>query len=153
MGLRIDAPAPPLSVEDPGGGGSEWVVFARAANDIEAHLLTGVLNEAGIETYAVTDRSAPGAWLHGGSDPWAPVTVYVRRLQYEDGRIVLAELALSDEAAVPLPRPAPQRRTAGVVVWWVAALALGALFTGIALAQTAAFLERCDWRLVCEETP
>lgn len=152
MSLRIDAPAPPLWLDDENGGGSEWVVFARTPNDIAAHLLTGFLNEAGIETQAVTDRSGPGAWLHGGSDPWAPVTVYVRKYQYEDGRILQAELALLDESSTPPPRPSAHSR-AGVITWWIAALALGALFTGIALAQTAAFLEKCDWRLVCEESP
>lgn len=151
MSVGTATPAPPVPLEDWHGGGSKWVVFERAANDIDAHLLTGVLNEAGIETYSVKDRSTPGAWLHGGSDPWAPVTVYVRKLQYEDGRIVLAELSLQhDSIAARAAHSVPHTGRTTVIVWWLAALALGLLFTGIALSLIEESLERCHGRLVCE---
>lgn len=76
-----------------GGGGSGWTRLAVASNDIEAHLLEGCLLEAGIETRTVKDRTAPGAWLMGGSNPWAPVEVHVRRFQLDDARLVLLEVA------------------------------------------------------------
>ncbi|MFN2526583.1 MAG: DUF2007 domain-containing protein [Actinomycetota bacterium] len=148
MSLRIDAPVlPPLPIQDWDGGGSEWVVLGRAANDIEAHLMTGVLNEAGVETYMVKDRSTPGAWLHGGSDPWAPVTVYVRQLQYEDARIALAEVALEDEPASPTgERGSGLRR---VVAWWVIAILLGLFFTFVGLSRTAEAIRACEFRSTC----
>lgn len=89
---RVDAPPPPVDVEWSGGGGSDWVELCKARNDIDAHLLIGRMTEAGIDTYAVKDKAAP--WLYGASTPWAPVFVFVRRFQYEDARVLLAEISL-----------------------------------------------------------
>lgn len=138
-GLRAPVAPPPPTRDDFGGGGSEWVTLMRAANDIDAHLVTGRLTEAGIETRMMTDRDASAAWLFGGSNPWAPVNILVRRLQYEDARIVLAEISLAlPEAEPPETRadapPGPAlRRLRGPVLWWLIALALAVFFTGISL--------------------
>ena len=132
-----------------GGGGSGWVTLLRAPNDIEAHLLVGRLGEGGIEARIVRDKGAPSAWLYGASKPWAPVTVVVRELQLQDARLVLAEVAFAAPDHVPAtPRPRDWRVP---VVWWASALALGALFTGAALARTATSLRTCAVPILCND--
>jgi hypothetical protein len=112
----------------------------KAENYIDAHLLAGRLTDAGVETATVVDRVTPGAWLFGGSNPWAPVTVFVRRFQLEDARVVLAEISLG----LDLPEPSPRTHRRGYgVLWWVLALALGTLFTWMSLEHSADVMERC----------
>ena len=138
---------PPASVRK-GGGGSGWVELMRARGDIDAHLLVGRLGEAGVETRTVKDRSGPGTWMHAGSNPWAPVSILVRRFQLDDARLVLAEISFDLPAASPeMPQPS-ENRWIGPVVWWSVALVLGAIFTGIGLIQTASSIEQCA-RVAC----
>lgn len=141
-------------VVEPGGGGTGWVELTQAGDDIEAHLLSGRLMEAGVETKWLKDRSAPGAWLHGGSNPWAPVTIYVKKLQLDDARLVLAEISWAQPTIDPVAAHTHDPTTASsstryAVAWWVTAIALGLLFTSIALARTSAVLRSCDLPLVC----
>jgi hypothetical protein len=138
----LDIPPPP-TLPRRGGGGSGWTELTRAANDIDAHLLAGRLAEAGVESTTMKDRSAPGAWLYGGSNPWAPVVIMVRRLQLEDARIVLAEIAFDLPASEPRREIEERHSWRRPLVWWAAALALGALLTGISLMRTAEALQRC----------
>jgi hypothetical protein len=140
---------PPADGDEGGGDGPGWVPLLRAANDIEAHLLTGRLAEAGIETHTVKDRSAPGAWLLGGANPWAPATVMVRRLYIDEARIVLAEVFFSEEARAP--RSQSRRRLKPAMVYWSLALGLGILLTGVALARTTTTFARCDLPLLCTD--
>ena len=131
-----------------GGGGSGWVRLLTAANDIEAHLVSGRLLEAGVEVRVVKDRSAPGAWLYGGSNPWAPVTVMVRQRQLTDARLVMAEVSFEGPAAIRGAEPGAVgwRRP---LVFWSFALGLGLLLTSVALARTADAIDRCDLPLLC----
>ena len=130
MAARIDIPLPPLAMER-GGGGSAWTELVTANDDIQASLLTGRLDAAGIETFTVKDRTAPGAWLLAGSNPWAPVKIYVRKLQYEDARLVVAEIALEADDTPTDPSAGPQLSWA----WWITAVALGIGLTVLSLAQ------------------
>lgn len=141
---------PPEAGVEGGGGESGWVELVRAENDIEAHLVAGRVTSAGIEVRVVKDRSAPGAWLYGGANPWAPATLLVRKMQLIDARIALAEASFE--------APPVEGRSTGSssqddwrlpVVWWALALGLGVLLTGAALARTAAVLDRCDLPLLC----
>ena len=139
-------PVDPIE-EGGGGGGSGWVTLLRASNDIEAHLLVGRLGEAGIEGRIVRDKGAPSTWLYGASKPWEPVTVLVRRRQLQDARLVLAEVALAGPDHVPAQ---PGKRDWRVpVVWWAAALALGTLFTGMALTRTSP--RSCAVPILCND--
>jgi hypothetical protein len=117
-----------------GGGGSDWVELTRARDDIDAHLLAGRLLEAGIETRAVKDRFAPGAWLYGGSNPWAPVTIMVHRVQLDDARLVLAEISYEAPSA-DTGRTSERRERQNPVAWWVAAVVLAALVTAIFVSE------------------
>ncbi|MDQ4095101.1 MAG: DUF2007 domain-containing protein, partial [Actinomycetota bacterium] len=122
---RIDAPVRGVGGVDPGvpdvdsgGGGAGWVELLTARDDIEAHLLAGRLAEAGVETRTLKDRSGPGAWLHGGSDPWAPVTILVKRVQLEDARLVLAEISWAQPAVDPeAPSPAQASARPRALTW------------------------------------
>ena len=149
MTSKVESPPPPVAL-DPAGG-SDWTELAEARDDIEAHLLAGLLGEAGIETRTVTDRSGPGTWLYGESNPWAPVMVWVRRYHREQAGILLAEMAWEGPAARPPDRQdaQPHRRTS--LVWWAVALALGTLLTGVALMRTEAALGHCDLPLLCAD--
>jgi hypothetical protein len=105
------------------------------------------LNASGVETSFLKDRVGP-SWLHAGADPMAPVDVLVKRLQLEDARLVLAEIAY-EQPFEPPAATSSHWRTA--VVWWSAAIALGLAFTGISLARTSERIESCGLSLNCEE--
>lgn len=150
---RADGGAPPpLDPGDGGGGGGAgWVRLLRAPNDIEGHLLAGRLTEAGVEARLVREKGAPSAWLYGGSNPWAPITVMVRRRQLDDARLVLAEVSFEAPGHVR-DGIAAEAGWRVPVVWWATALALGVLVTGAALAQVAeATFARCHVPVLCND--
>lgn len=132
----------PPFIEGWDGGGWGWVSLTRARNDIEASLVTGRLEGSGIETSTLKDRSAPGSFLYCGSDASAPVTILVRKIQYEDARLILAEVAFD---APPALREEfePSTGWRGPVLWWVAALMLGAFFTALSYVEATNRLEQC----------
>ncbi|MFN2490216.1 MAG: DUF2007 domain-containing protein [Actinomycetota bacterium] len=141
MSVGIELPPPPtLPDGHTGGGGGGWSVLVRASNDIDAHLLVGRLNEAGVQTHAIKDRRASRTWLIGGSDPWAPVTVWVLRRQLDAARLVLAEISLEglEEPSEPVDGGDAGDEAAGsafAFTWWVVALALGILLMLISLEE------------------
>lgn len=152
MSVRIDLPPPPV-VFDRGGGGSGWVRLARATDDIDAHLLIGRLNEAGIETMAVKDRGELGTWLFlGGSNPWAPVTILVRPVQLEDARLVLAEISYEAPAVEPSAARPSRRGWRTPLLWWITALGLGILLSILALLQVAQSFPACKALPFCSES-
>ncbi|CAN5701283.1 hypothetical protein BH18ACT15_BH18ACT15_03500 [soil metagenome] len=114
--------------------------LSRARNDIDAHLLTGRLAEAGIETRKIKQRGSSPSWLIGGSDPWAPVTVLVRRFELDEARLVLAELSWRAPAAGA--RQTPDAHRPRHVIWWAAALGLGILLTAGVLAEAAGAMQQ-----------
>jgi hypothetical protein len=136
MSSRLDLPPldlPPPPIEERGGD-SEWTQLTRARNDIDAHLLVGRLHEGGVDTRSVKDRQAMGSWIYAGSNPWAPVTIFVRRFQLDDARLILMEISLQTDGQ----GVGGQRRgsaSMSPVLWWATALALGVLFTAVAVAQ------------------
>jgi Putative prokaryotic signal transducing protein len=148
MSALVESPPPPV-VDLHTGGGSDWVELMRARNDIDAHLIAGRLTDSGIEVRTIKDRSGP-TWMFGGSDPWSPVAIMVKRIQYEDSRLVLAEVSYAAPAFKP-----PVIATAGwsPVTFWAVAIALGLLFTGIGLARSAEYIDRCGFDATCESTP
>jgi hypothetical protein len=146
----IDLPPPPALDRDRGGGDDRWTRLFRAASDIEAHLLAGRLNGAGIETRAIKDRSTAAAWLHNGSNPRAPVDLWVRNQSLDDARIVLAEIAFDQPARNSQTGDPCRRDWRTPVAWWASAVALALALTGIALLQTADHLEECRSSAGCE---
>lgn len=149
MPTRLQAPPPPVETRSGGGGGSEWIELIKAADNIEAHLLAGRLTEAGVEVQTMPDRAAPGAWLYGGSNPWAPVTVLVRRRQLEKARLVLAEISWAGPPA-ERDRPSPTSRYVPFL-WWATAIALGILFFAAALLQATRAASPCAVPVICDD--
>lgn len=132
-----------------GGGGSGWVELARARNDIEAHLLAGRVAAAGVEVRLYKDRSAPGAWLYGGANPWAPAAILVMKRQLMEARIALAEMSFEAPSAETAIEVVPRRDWKPSVLWWAVALGLGLLMTGLALSRTPGLVTRCDLPILC----
>ena len=152
MSVRLEPPSSPPTVDDEsnGGGGRDWVELFKAANDIEAALLIGKLADRAIDTRTVKDRSQPNSWLYGGSNPWAPVLVYVRRLQLVDARILLAEISLADD---DVPARTDERTRRSVPrVWWATALALGLALSALALLQIAEQERFCQLPVLCGDS-
>ena len=152
MPTDIDLPPVILDPIPDEGGGSDWVHLITARHDIDAHLLIGRLEEAGIECRQVKDRNAPGAWLLGGSNPWAPVGILVKKLQLEDARLVLAEISLDGPSADELAVLARTRRKSFPVLWWVTALLLGIVLSVLALNQLARSTTFCQIPVLCEQS-
>ncbi|MDQ3940391.1 MAG: DUF2007 domain-containing protein [Actinomycetota bacterium] len=150
MPTRLDAPPPVIDGLTDDGGGSEWVHLIKARHDIDAHLLEGRLRAAGVEARKIKDRGDPGAWLYGGSNPWAPVNILVRKMQLEDARIVLAEISIAGPSVDELRRAAPYKPP--TIAWWAIAIALGLGLTGVALARTSEATGRCELPLLCGES-
>lgn len=152
MSTKLDVPPPPVDIGARGGGGGrDWVELFRAQNDIDAHLLAGRLNSAAIETRTLKDRGVPGAWLYGGSNPWAPVTIFVLRRQLVDAKVVLAEVAFAAPDAGASPSREGDERWRVPLMWWATALALGVFFTTLALLQAASSTSFCQLPVFCEK--
>ncbi len=65
--------------------------LAVAGSAIEAHLIVGRLEEAGIETRMEPDRSGLGEYLHAGSNPHAAVHIFVPAHAVDAARQALEE--------------------------------------------------------------
>jgi hypothetical protein len=126
-------PPPPARTVEHAGGGSGWVELTTAKDAIDAHLIAGKLGAADIDSRMVPDRTSPGAWLYGGSNPWAPVTIMVRSFQLIDATILLAEISLRDSAEGAMSAAAPKSSA----LWWFLAAALG---TAVTLLQMSRWL-------------
>lgn len=141
---------PPPAIEGRSAGGSRWVELTSTPDDISAHLLSGRLLEEGIESVLEKNRKGADAWLHAGSNPWAPVTLFVRQFQLTDAQVLLAEIAYEGPAIEPPDQKVVRKRGwRGIAAWWALALLLGAGLTQVALAQTARSIGRCDLPLLC----
>ena len=152
MPTAVDLPPPDLHEHHGGSGGSGWVVLIKARHDIDAHLLAGRLTEAGIESRTMKDVSAPGAWLYGGSNPWAPVSILVKRMDLEDAKLVLAEISYEGPTADELAAQASERHDSFPIVWWVTALLLGAALSVLVLSQVTRWSETgCQLPALCEQ--
>jgi hypothetical protein len=150
--VRLDPPSSPPTVDDEsnGGGGRGWVELFRAANDIDAALLVGRLAARCIETRTIKDRTQPNSWLYGGSNPWAPVLVYVRRIHLIDARILLAEISL---ATAEFPASTSERGRRRIPrMWWATALALGLALSTLALLQITEQERFCQLPVLCGDS-
>ncbi|MQA99057.1 MAG: hypothetical protein GEU78_01980 [Actinobacteria bacterium] len=149
MRTSTDLPSPPIETrKDGSGGGSGWVELVTAKDDIDAHLVSGLLTSAGIDSMHVHDVRSP-VWLYGGADPYSPVRVMVQRLYVDDARIVLAEQALEAPAYRPRspdPMPSPASRSA---LWLTTAITVGAILGGLILLQLTRPMIPCQLPVLC----
>ena len=154
MTTSVRQPPPGLLEDLDGSGDSGWTVLIKARHDIDAHLLAGRLTEAGIESRTMKDISAPGSWMYGGSNPWAPVTILVKKLDLDDARVVLAEISYEGPTADELAAQAVERHRSYPVVWWVTAVVLGAALSFLVLSQVTRLSHMaCQLPALCEKAP
>ena len=103
----IDAPPTPT---DQGGGGGGWAWLLTARGIIEAELVRGVLEAAGVVPVALDGRDpSPGAWMFLGGNVNALVRVFVPLAQLDSAKLVLLEAGFEQ----PEPPPAPQAPARG----------------------------------------
>lgn len=154
MTKTIDRPPPTLLDDLGGGGGSGWAVLIKARHDIDAHLLAGRLAEAGIESRTMKDVTAPGAWMYGGSNPWAPVSILVKKLDLDDAKLVLAEISYEGPTADQLAVQASDRQRSFPFIWFVTALVLGAALSVLVVSQVTRFSDSgCQLPALCGDGP
>jgi hypothetical protein len=128
-GSQVIDRAPPSDVEAGGGGGGwAWLVTARGI--IEAELVRGVLETAGIVPVAFDRRDpSPGAWMFLSGNVNALVRVFVPASLLDSARLVLLETGLNEPAAPP---NLPERRA------W--SLSTRVLFMAITFVVVAIFI-------------
>lgn len=136
MGSRSQVIDPPHRI-DHGGGGGGWAWLVTARGIIEAQLIRGVVEEAGVTpVWLDTFDPSPGAWMFLSGNPNAPVPVYVPLSFLDTARLALLDSGLSPmEGDVPLPVTAPQ--PARWSPWGLAGVLIAALVIVILLLASA----------------
>jgi len=114
----IDTPPTDLN---PSGGGGGWAWLLTARGIIEAELVRGVLETAGIAPVALDGRdSSPGAWMFLSGNVNALVRVFVPSSQLDAARLVLLETGFdAPEQPAPPPPEAAGHRLSGRSIWLV----------------------------------
>lgn len=132
-----------------------WRKVANARDDIEAHLIAGILEQADVPARLEPDRSGLGDYLMGGSNPHAPVNVFVPADRYDDALAALDEdpgtPAETDEGEAAWDREDPEDPTwsedldqdqrplaapgRNPVMGWAVAVAVAALLLGFLLGN------------------
>jgi Putative prokaryotic signal transducing protein len=123
----IDSPPAPV---DQGGGGGGWAWLLTARGIIEAELVRGVLESAGVIPVALDGRDpSPGAWMFLSGNVNALVRVFVPASQLDSARLVLLEAGF-EQPAPPPPAPPPARahRLSGRLIWLVITAVVIAIF-------------------------
>jgi hypothetical protein len=112
--------APPDEV-DRGGDGGGWAWLLTAHGIIEAELVRGVLETAGIAPVALDGRdTSPGAWMFLSGNVNALVRVFVPASQLDSARLILLEAGFTaPEQPAPPPVEARAPRVSGRSIWLV----------------------------------
>jgi hypothetical protein len=114
--------APPEPPADSGGGGG-WAWLLTAKGIIEAELVRGVLETAGIVPVALDSRDqSPGAWMFLSGNVNALVRVFVPVSLLDAARLTLLEVGLTDTDA-PAESEARPKATRSRSLWLLAILA------------------------------
>lgn len=91
MAFRSQVTDPPRG-DVQGGGGGGWAWLVTAVGIIEAQLIRGVVEEAGVTpVWLDTFDPSPGAWMFMSGDPNAPVPIFVPLAMLDAARIALME--------------------------------------------------------------
>src|SRR6266487_4093505 len=114
----------PPAVTDPTGGGGGWAWLLTARGIIEAELVRGVLESAGIVPVALDGRDpSPGAWMFLSGNVNALVRVFVPVSLLDSAKLVLLETGF-DETGLDSPEPVtapapPEERRRTIPARWV----------------------------------
>ena|SRR5438270_6753360 len=114
----IDSPPAPT---DEGGGGGGWAWLLTARGIIEAELVRGVLETAGVAPVALDGRDpSPSAWMFLGGNVNALVRVFVPLAQLDSARLILLEAGFEQPDPPPtLPAPERAHRLSSKAIWLV----------------------------------
>jgi hypothetical protein len=129
MGSRSQVTDPPR-MDVHGGGGGGWAWLVTASGIIEAQLIRGVVEDAGVTpVWLDTFDPSPGAWMFMSGDPNAPVPIFVPLAMLDTARIALMESGFApgdpDDA-----EPEPSERAARAPTWtgwWRIGIALAVI--------------------------
>jgi hypothetical protein len=150
MPARIDVrdPAPPTAPTG-GGGGGRWSRVVTAGDSIEAELIRGVLEHAGVPVVLDHRDTSPFAWMYPGGNINAPVAVFVPSSLLEAARLALLETSLltPDEPDPVRPGEASVPRRFGPLRILVAGLVL--LVVGWVILVEIFGFAPCALRLFC----
>lgn len=140
------APDPGGPVGDSGGGGGDWAWLVTASDTIEAELIRGRLESAGVPVALDRRDPSPGAWLYLSGNVHAPVQVLVPRGLLDAARLELMEAGLEAPAEPEGPRPPLEGRPRGT--WMLVAVLC---VVAVALLIVLQFLgsASCAVRMVC----
>lgn len=137
---------PPAAPEREGAGGGRWAWLMTAAGAVEAELVRGRLEGAGVPVALDRRNPSPTAWLFLSSDVRAPVQVLVPAGLLEAARLELLEAGL----APPIPSPAvsgeglPERRAILPIVAVLCAIAVASILVALTLHSAT-----CMLRIFC----
>ena len=125
-----------------------WISVATAANEYQAHLIRGALEDEGIKVVLEAFATGAGAYLHAGSDPTAPVRILVPRDSEDEANGVLVALDAEVGTVEPdLPREAEdvpndvfaERRAGTPLKLLVVAAVVVATIVGLAISGIGPF--------------
>jgi hypothetical protein len=120
---------PPARTDD-GGGGGGWAWLLTARGIIEAELVRGVLESAGVIPVALDGRDpSPGAWMFLSGNVNALVRVFVPLAQLDNARLVLLEAGFQQpEQPASAPPPVRAPRFHSRAIWLVITAVVIAIF-------------------------
>lgn len=146
----VREPAPPRAPTG-GGGGGRWARVVTARDAIEAELVRGILESAGVPVVLDRRDDSPFAWMYPGGNMNAPVVVLVPTGLLEAAKLALMEAnLLATDSAAPAPEEPPvvqASRRYGPLRLLVAVL-LGLVVGWIVLVEMFGFVP-CALRLFC----
>ena len=85
-------PAPPH--EHRGGGGGRWAWLFTASDAVEAEIVRGLLEGAGVPVALDWRDPSPFAWMHLSGNLFRPVPVYVPAGLIDNARLHLLDIGL-----------------------------------------------------------
>jgi hypothetical protein len=111
-------PAPPQ--EHAGGGGGRWAWLLTARDAVEAEIVRGLLETAGVPVALDWRDPSPFAWMHLSGNLFRPVPVYVPASLIDSARLQLLELGLesSDPMDGLAEDPAEDPAESGAPLMW-----------------------------------
>ena len=122
-----------------------WSRVAVAANEYQAHLIRGALEDEGIKVVLDPFASGAGAYLHAGSDPTAPVRILVPSEQYEAASDVIITFDTQGDTVEPAdsryddqdiaPEVFAERKAGVPLKVLIAAAVVAAIIVGLTVSE------------------
>lgn len=128
------------------GGGSRWAWLVTAGGTIEAELIRGRLESAGVPVVLDRRDPSPGAWLYLSGNVNAPIQVLVPRGLLDAARLELLEAGFEAPPAEPDRPSSPEPRPRGR---WIMVIILCALVVALILVLQMLGSATCAIGVVC----